>query len=298
MIPLKVVLVVSMDPSDLYFANQLARRLNAAGVVVESQGAGSSSFWRRSLKAASLCATPWKLPGLLRERGIVAEHLRRTGAIDRAGFGAAGYRLALPDGCTVHRAQGKGALHAPQTLETVRGWSPDLLVLCGCSILKAEFLSIPRLGTLNLHGGLAQRYRGVWTTLWAVVNREPEYVGATVHFVSPGIDDGDIVHQGRPELEPHDDPESLYVKVVKLGIEMMASAVAAAADGSLRRYPLQQRGELYLSRMVTPQVLQQAWQATEQGVVRDYLAHKQERDRPVLTLMRGAFNGQGGSDGI
>ena len=286
---IRVVVVVTSDPSDLYFGNQLARRLEAVGVVVEDQHVVPPLPWQKARRWGGKLLMVWEVPALLRDRRIVADHVRRTSAIDRAGFGEDGYRLKVPGSCRVIEVGGKGAVNAPDTVEAIRGLEPDLLVLCGCSILKKELLSVPRLGALNLHGGLAQRYRGVWTTLWAVVNREPEYVGATVHFVSPGIDDGDIVHQGRPEIEPHDNPESLYVKVVKLGIEMMASAVAAVADGSVRRSPLQERGTLYLSRMVTPQVLEQAWQATEEGVLQDYLSCKNERDAKVLPLMLGPF---------
>lgn len=288
---LRVVLVVSTDPSDLFFANRLARRLGAAAVVVEDQAA--APLGPRLRRKVRRLLTPWKLPEHLRGQRIVAEHVRRTALIDREGFGEEGYQLQLPPGCQLIELSGKGVLNRPETVERVRRLEPDLLLLCGCSILKKEILSVPRLGTLNLHGGLAQRYRGVWTTLWAVVNREPEYVGATVHFVTPDIDDGDIVHQGRPILAPDDNPESLYVKVVHLGVEMMASAVAGVAAGEVKRYPLEERGQLYRSSMVTPDVLARAWQATEEGVMREYLADRERRDQAVLPLMRGVFPPQG-----
>lgn len=289
---LKVVLVVSTDPSDLYFANTLARRLPVCAVVVEEQRE-ETALWPRVLRNAGRLLRPWELPQYLRGQRIVSEHVRRSGEIDRDGFGEDGYRLDLPGRCQLLQVTGKGALNRPETVQRVAALSPDLLLLCGCSILKKDLLSVPRLGTLNLHGGLAQRYRGVWTTLWAVVNREPEYVGATVHFVSPGIDDGDIVHQGRPEIHPSDNPESLYVKVVQLGVEMMASAVAGVADGSAWRYPLERRGDLYLSSMVTPQVLEKAWRATEEGVVVDYLADRERRDATVLPMLRGMYTPRG-----
>ncbi len=75
-------------------------------------------------------------------------------------------------------------------------------------------LKVPRLGSLNLHGGLSQRYRGLNTTDWEVDNGEPEYVGATVHFVSPGIDDGDVVStRGGPPSSGPIPANDLYVKV-------------------------------------------------------------------------------------
>lgn len=290
---LRVVLIVSTDPSDLYFGNRLARRLNTVGIVVEDQRV-TPPLWPRVRRVAGRMLRPWQLPKHWRGQRIFADHLRRSDAIDRKGFGEDGYRLQPPDGCRVLQVSGKGALNRPDTVEQVRQLEPDLLLLCGCSILKNELLSVPRLGSLNLHGGLSQRYRGIWTTLWAVANREPEYVGATVHFVALGIDDGDIVYQGRPEIDADDDPESLYVKVVRLGVEMMASAVEGIANGETRRHPLEQRGELYLSAMVTPDVLEKAWQAIEEGVLREYLSDRENRDAAVLQMMRGAFPTQGG----
>lgn len=283
-----VVLVVSTDPSDLYFGNILARRLNAVGIVVEDQSSPEPGA-RRAARWGGRLLRPWLLPTLLKQRRIVARHVEISSSIDRAAFGDDGYRLRVNDSCRVVQISGKGAVNAPETVAAVRSLDPDLLVLCGCSILKEEMLSLPRLGTLNLHGGLAQRYRGVWTTLWAVVNREPEYIGATVHFVSPGIDDGDIVYQGRPEIEAQDNPETLYVKVVKLGIAMMASAVQGVVSGTVARLPLRERGRLYLERMVTPQVLAEAWEAIDEGVVPQYLADRARRDAAVTAMMLGPF---------
>lgn len=168
-------------------------------------------------------------------------------------------------------------------------WSPDLIVVCGTSILREQVLSIPPTGVLNLHGGLSQRYRGIWTTHWALVNEEPEYVGATVHFVSRGIDDGDIVYQGRPALDGQENPESLYAKVVNLGVEMMIKAVGDVAAGTVKRYPLETMGRLYRGSMVTPEVLLKAWENTERGVIKAYLSDRESRDSLVLPLLRGRF---------
>lgn len=289
---LKVVVIVSSDPSDIYFANLLARRLNVVGVIVEEQ-AEQTGLRRKISKLAGYAVSPWRIPGLLRERAIVREHVKRTSLIDREGFGEDGYNLTPSSTCRIVRVKGKNAVNSQETVECIKSLAPDLLALCGCSIIREQVLSIPLHGALNLHGGLAQRYRGIWTTLWAIVNAEPEYIGATVHFVSTGIDDGDIVYQGRPEVTAADDPESLYVKVVKLGVSMMASAVQDMEAGRVRRYPLEQRGRLYLSSMVTPEILHKAWAVTESGVISHYLADKEARDAGVLECMRGNYPGHG-----
>src|SRR5215471_13520636 len=44
-------------------------------------------------------------------------------------------------------------IHAPDALEAVRSFAPDLGISLAAPILKEPLFSIPRLGTLNLHKG-------------------------------------------------------------------------------------------------------------------------------------------------
>ena len=142
---------------------------------------------------------------------------------------------------------------------------------------------------LNLHGGLPQRYRGVWTTLWAVYNEEPEYIGATVHFVDAGVDNGEIIYQSRPVINADDNPETLYVKVVKIGIEMMIQAIIDIENDRVKSYPQKRVGNLFLGKMVTPEILSRAWKNVDKGSIREYINNKVERDRQVIELMVGKF---------
>ncbi|HKG22414.1 MAG TPA: formyltransferase family protein, partial [Blastocatellia bacterium] len=64
----------------------------------------------------------------------------------------------------------------------------------GTNILKEPVFSIPRLGSINLHQGLAPFYRGGPPVFWELFNGESE-VGLTVHFVAPKVDTGQIVLQ-------------------------------------------------------------------------------------------------------
>ena len=289
---LRLVVLVSSDPSDIYFANQLAKRLDVAGIIVEHHG-DAGGLQRKLRKLLRLAAHPVQLAEALQKRRLEKEMQRKAHEVTLQGFGADGYELRAPGECRVVHVHGKSAVNTPEAIAAISEIRPDVIAVCGTSILKEAVLSIPSKGTLNLHGGLSQRYRGIWTTHWAVVNEEPEYIGATVHYVSAGIDDGDIVFQGRPQLDGTENPESLYVKVVKLGVEMMIAAIGEIGDGNARRFPLEMKGRLYLGKMVTPDMLQQAWANAERGVIRDYLANKAARDAEVIPLMRGVFNGSG-----
>lgn len=284
----RVVILVSSDPSDIYLANHVSKRVGAVGIVVEHQGE-SGGFKTKLGKLLRFAVHPRQFFKALQMRSLEKVMQHKAHEVTLQGFGTDAFELSPPQDCAVVHVVGKNAVNAPGTVASIRAMQPDIIAVCGTSLLKDAILSIPPQGVLNLHGGLSQKYRGIWTTHWAVVNEEPEYIGATVHYVSPGIDDGDIIFQGRPCLDGTDNPESLYVKVVKLGIEMMIAAITDIRTGKVHRYPLEIRGRLYLGKLVTPEILQLAWLNTQRGVIRDYLADKDTRDAVVIPLMRGVF---------
>jgi len=289
--PLRVVVLVSEDVSDVYFANQLLKELNVVGVLIEQQYEKvRQGLLRRIFKGMKYLYAPWTVVKRMTDARMASAYYRMAGSVGREYFGEEGQDLKqVPQHCKVLRTQGKKAINQPEYVAWIRSLRPDVIAVCGTSILKEEILGIPAQGVLNLHGGLSQKYRGIWTTMWAVFNGEPEYVGATVHYVTPGIDDGDIVYQGRPVISLTDNPESLYAKVVRLGAEMMIQAIKNIHAGTVARYPLEEKGRLYLSRMVTPEVLNGSIHKVHSGVLQHYLQDKAVRDEKVIHVMRGIY---------
>jgi len=288
---LRIVVLVSSDTWDIYFANQLMQSLNVVGVVVESQDDADNLFLR-IFKVLRLISQPGafirKLYGGVErrlQRKFSNYHLQSR-RVNQEQLGDKGYKLFVAKHCKAIYTEGKNCINNPIYVEKIRQLKPDLIAVCGTSILKKEILSIPPKGLLNLHGGLAQKYRGLWTTEWAIYNKEPEYVGATVHYISTGVDDGDIVYQGRPSIVEDDDPKTLYVKVVKLGIKMMVRAIGDIQEGKVHKIPLQQKGDLYLGSMMTPELRSKTWKNVERGVISDYLKDKVGRDKKALRLLK------------
>lgn len=90
--------------------------------------------------------------------------------------------------------------HSNESLELLRAADADLGIIYGTNIIKESVFSIPKLGSINLHQGLAPKYRGGPPVFWELFNGEQE-VGLTVHFVAPKVDTGDIVLQKKFPLE-------------------------------------------------------------------------------------------------
>lgn len=84
--------------------------------------------------------------------------------------------------------------HAEEAKNLLRRADADLGILYGTNIIKEPVFSIPRLGSINLHQGLAPFYRGGPTVFWELFNDEKE-LGITIHFVAEKVDTGDIILQ-------------------------------------------------------------------------------------------------------
>lgn len=132
--------------------------------------------------------------------------------------------------------------HAPSTINLIKGFGADLAVIYGTNIIKENVFSIPRLGSINLHQGLAPYYRGGPPVFWELFNDEKE-VGLTVHFVAAKVDTGDIILQRTVPLaydQRYGDDFEGFIAQYKNSLredcaEMVAEAVSLVVGGDFPR---------------------------------------------------------------
>lgn len=112
-----------------------------------------------------------------------------------------------------------------ETEKVIRELKPDILLQCGAGILKENIFSIPVLGTLNVHHGIAPELRGVSSVFWAMYHGFHEYIGTTVHFVDKTLDTGAVILQQRTELpEQFDYVEAVFQTAVQ-GAALLPRAI-------------------------------------------------------------------------
>ncbi|MDE0853166.1 MAG: phosphoribosylglycinamide formyltransferase [Nevskia sp.] len=145
-----------------------------------------------------------------RQAGIVAEVLPHARFPGRAAFDAA---LA----------------------QRLRELQPDIVALAGfMRILTDDFVREFEGRLLNIHPSLLPKYPGLDTHRRALEAGDAEH-GATVHFVSPALDSGPAVIQGRFSVRPDDDAASLAQRVMEqIELKIYPQAVAWMARGELR----------------------------------------------------------------
>lgn len=80
--------------------------------------------------------------------------------------------------------------------------SSDHFLVFGSSFIRGWLAeTLVHKGAINIHMGLSPYYRGTACNFWALYDGRPAYVGATVHLLSQGLDNGPILFHVRPRFE-------------------------------------------------------------------------------------------------
>jgi folate-dependent phosphoribosylglycinamide formyltransferase PurN len=134
--------------------------------------------------------------------------------------------------------------HTEEAMGLMRAAEADLGVVWGTNILKECVFRIPRLGSINIHQGLAPYYRGGPPVFWELYNGERE-IGVTVHFVESKVDTGEIIAQETLPLI-YDYSYGLNYeafianyrsRMMDHCVRLMVNAVRLIADGAARPRP-------------------------------------------------------------
>ena len=124
-----------------------------------------------------------------------------------------------------------GSVNDPAFVAALRELEVDVLVsIAANQRFRSGLLAAPRLVALNVHSSLLPKYRGLDGLFWALVHGEEE-VGVTVHVMSEGIDEGDIVAQEPFRVVPGESLHDLYLRAMDVGSRLLAGAVDAYATG-------------------------------------------------------------------
>jgi methionyl-tRNA formyltransferase len=118
-------------------------------------------------------------------------------------------------------------------LGSLSALQPDVtLVVAYGHILREEFISLPRLGTLNLHASLLPRYRGASPIQTAVAAGDRE-TGLTLMRIVRELDAGPSAGEERVEIAPLDTAADVEAKLARAAIPLVARSLPLLARGEL-----------------------------------------------------------------
>ncbi|MDT8371195.1 MAG: phosphoribosylglycinamide formyltransferase [Gammaproteobacteria bacterium] len=111
--------------------------------------------------------------------------------------------------------------------------SPDLVILAGfMRILTTEFVEHFAGKLVNIHPSLLPKFKGLHTHQRAIDAGEEEH-GASVHIVTPELDDGPVVLQVRVPVLENDTVDSLAARVLEQEHTLYPAAIRKLVLGSV-----------------------------------------------------------------
>jgi phosphoribosylglycinamide formyltransferase-1 len=119
-------------------------------------------------------------------------------------------------------------------MQLIDTYQPDLVVLAGfMRILSDDFVHHYAGRMLNIHPSLLPKYKGL-NTHQRVLEAGDKQHGASVHLVTPSLDDGPVILQSSIEVLPEDTAESLAQRIHQIEHQIYPQAIRWFAEGRLR----------------------------------------------------------------
>jgi folate-dependent phosphoribosylglycinamide formyltransferase PurN len=230
---MRIVVLTSETPGNVWLVNHLLARHEVAAIVVERRPLALSARdkaerRRRMVRRYGLVRTLNKLLfNRVRSRLLsraAASTLRDSFFPGRAPIA---YARAVPTLVV-------GDINDAAVVERIRAEAPDVLAVCGTSVLKPEVFTLAPKGAINIHTGITPEYRSADPIFWALYRGEPEKVGVTIHYIDRGIDTGSIIHQEPVPVFADDTLDTVYVRCIRRGAALYTRALAEIENGSVR----------------------------------------------------------------
>lgn len=123
-------------------------------------------------------------------------------------------RANLPTKSLSHREFPTREAFDQAMIDALEDWHPDLVVMAGfMRIVSPAFVAHYAGRLVNIHPSLLPKYKGLDTHRRALEAGDQE-AGATVHWVSDALDEGEIIDQIRVPILPNDTVELLQARVL------------------------------------------------------------------------------------
>jgi methionyl-tRNA formyltransferase len=80
--------------------------------------------------------------------------------------------------------------------------SADFVIISGADRIKGDVLRAIENNSLNVHMGIAEKYRGLDSNLWAWYHRDYKNIGVSLHKLEKSLDTSDLFQVGRVKITP------------------------------------------------------------------------------------------------
>ena len=174
------------------------------------------------------CSTvfPGKVADFYRRSAVMQDYFSRVMAAEASVFGKPRFAPANVRQLPIRM----GDLNHLSPDDLADALSADAFVVFGASFIRGPLCdALVARRAVNIHMGISPHYRGSGTNFWAMYDRRPDLVGATVHLLTCGLDSGPMLFHALPPADVVDP----FVHGMRAVRAAHAALVRALADGTL-----------------------------------------------------------------
>ena len=139
-------------------------------------------------------------------------------------------------------------INSPESVAVLKSLESDFIFSFQYrQILKKEVIEIPKKACINLHFAYLPQYRGCHPNVWAIINGE-EFGGVTLHYIFPGVDNGDIIAQEKVPITAGDNARNLYDKCTAAGVRLFRETFPLIKEGKNKNTPQNEKNASFYLR--------------------------------------------------
>lgn len=195
--------------------------------VIEEKPESTLKFIKRRIQRLGLATVIGQIAFILLNKQIRKKSLPRIKEIEE--------QADLKDDLYEENVlQQVDSVNSSETIELLKQINPDVVVVNGTRIIANKVLKAIPAPFINTHVGITPKYRGVHGAYWALVERDLDACGVTVHLVDKGIDTGSILYQETIEISDRDNFNTYPYLQYARAIPLMKTAIRDALSHNLQ----------------------------------------------------------------
>ena len=222
----KIVLLAGKGLSTNVLYHALKNEFTIDTIILE-EPVGKMTFLKKRIKKLGL----WKVAGQVLFQGCIVKILNLGSAVRKQEILQSFSLDSSP--LPPEKIKHVSSVNDDQCLELLQNISPQLVIVNGTRIISRRILDGVGAPFINMHAGITPGYRGVHGAYWALVNRDAQHCGVTVHQVDAGIDTGDVIAQKTITPDRKDNFVTYPLLQLAEGIPLMKKAIADILAGQM-----------------------------------------------------------------
>lgn len=156
-------------------------------------------------------------------------------------------------------------------LETLKKVGAEIFIVVAYGkIIPSNILSMPLLGSINVHPSLLPKYRGPSPIQYALLNGDHE-TGTTIMQIDSEIDHGQIFAQNKILIDPKDTFETLSIKLANLSSKLLNDTITKIKEGLINPYD-QDHSQATFTKIITKEDGEINWNSSATQIYNQFRA--------------------------